>query len=189
MAERVTNLYHGDQTSTLGYDFIGVNYPKEINKLSNSEYQYLLESWYLGNDIENYIANYYYYENNSAVLINNYVDIVEYAGTSTTGKYYYPRIARENLQYLPNNTEFYLTLSINSGDIYLTNDYNSFITYSSYVDTGTTGTITNTSGDVTGNIDLSGIQAGIQNANQNYWRKPQRNHTKRTKRRNKQHVK
>lgn len=163
VAEQVTNPYHGDTESSLGYYFYdGIENVTQINKLSLANYQNLDEWWYIGNDLT-FDYDYYYLNNNEKVSVKQYIDIVQTSNSGDTGKFYIPRIDRQQLDNLPNETGFYLDLTVNSGDIVLANQFYSFVTYSSVVDSGATGTITNTSGDVTGNIDLTGIQSALTN--------------------------
>lgn len=154
----------GDTESSLGYFFYDSSFDNvvEINKLSLENYQNLKEWWYVGNDLT-FDYDYYYLNNNEKVSVKQYTDIVQSSNSGDTGKYYFPRINRQQLDNLPNETGFYLDLTVNSGDIVLANQFYSFVTYSSVVDSGATGTITNTSGDVTGNIDLTGIQSALTN--------------------------
>lgn len=159
----------GDTESSLGYYFYDSQQEgvKEINLLSLNSFQPLNEWWYIGNDLT-FTYHYYYYDrnNNSVVFADNNVDIVQSSNSGDTGKFYFPRIDRQHLDNLQNDTGYYLVLYIGSGDIVLANDFYSFVTYSSVVDSGATGTITNSSGDVTGNVDLTGVQAGINDVNE-----------------------
>lgn len=164
-------IISGDIESSYGYFFYENDNISAIpiNIENNIPYYKLDEFWYIGNDL-NYTYNYYYYSGDTKVSINNLITLNQWTNSGDTGKFYEPKIYTSDYWQLPNNTGFYLDINceLNGTTETIIQDFYSFYTYSEVVDSGQTGTITitNGSGDVSsGEIDLSGIQAGINNTN------------------------
>lgn len=158
-----------DTDNSYGYYFYeSQNTPAiPVNKLSLQNYYSLDEWWFIGDDL-NYSYNYYYYSGDTKISINNLITLNTSRNSGDTGTYYFPRIYRQQLDNLPNNTGFYLdiTCSLGNDTEIIIEDFYSFYTYSVVEDSGSTGTIiiTNGSGETSsGEIDLSGIQVGINN--------------------------
>lgn len=162
----------GDTESSLGYMFYeNENIPAlGLNLLSNNNFT-TDEYWYIGDDL-NFNWNYYYLSGDEKISIsgNNLINLNYTNNSGDTGKFYIPTINKINFSNIPNNKDFYLDLYIYYGNdlIYERTHFYSFYTYKQVIDSGQTGTITitNSSGDTSsGEIDLSGIQAGIGDIN------------------------
>lgn len=144
-----------------------------VNKLSLQEFYSLDEWWYIGDEL-NYTYNYYYYSGDEKISINNLITLNTSRNSGDTGSFYFPKLYRQQIDSLPNDTGFYLDISCSLGNdtVTIIEDFYSFYTFSEVVDSGATGVITNESGDITGGVDLTGIQVGLNNLNNNLTSQP-----------------
>lgn len=159
----------GNNQSEYGcyYDHTGGT--TEINVKNLSNMNFLNDFFYIGDELT-YNYDYYYYSGDTKFSVKNYINFYTYRNSGDNGTFYDAYLTKTNAETLLINKNYYfdLEVTLNEDTETLANEFNSFYVNSYVVDSGQTGTITitNSSGDISsGEIDLTGIQAGIGDIN------------------------
>jgi len=124
--------------------------------------------FYVGDEL-NYNYEFYYYSGDTKIDITNLISNTTNNNIEETGTWFKFYIAKENLWNLKDNTRYYLTadVSLNENTENIVDNFYAFYTTTQTIETGQTGNITNNSGENTGKMDLTGIESGIENINNN----------------------
>lgn len=167
-----SNPIENSTTSASGYYWFASNKSIKVNRF-NGNNTTLDILFYKGNSL-NYTYNFYYFsESGDKISVNQYIEEINPTSNETGKNYSYILLREESNAYnsFPDNTNFYLDLKVSNGneEIIVVENWLAFQTYTDRTGSiiGTTTTTNSNgvteSGEINAEIDLSGIQNGINN--------------------------